>query len=107
MFGPGLGDGLRDDRATAYASEATKTRFLGLTYPSARMGLPPVRDEVERIVVRFARENPSWGYKRIVGELAGLGFAVSPSSVRSFLIRHGLPPARERAGRPLGHPTSA
>jgi putative transposase len=57
---------------------------------------PPVDSELEQFVVRLARENPSWGYKRIVGELGGLGFAVSPSSVRAILVRHGLPPAPER-----------
>jgi putative transposase len=66
------------------------------TYPCARIGRPPVGNEVEELVVRFARENPSCGYKRIVGELAGLGVVVSPSSVRAILIRHGLPPAPER-----------
>ena len=66
------------------------------TYPSARMGRPPVDTEVGQFVVRLAGENPSWGYRRIVGELAGLGFSVSPSSVRAILVRHGLPPAPER-----------
>jgi putative transposase len=66
------------------------------TYPSIRTGRPPVDSELEQLVVRLARENPSWGYKRIVGELGGLGFAVSPSSVRAILVRHGLPPAAER-----------
>ncbi len=66
------------------------------TYPSGRIGRPQVGNEVEQLVVRFARENPSWGYKRIVGELLGLGVAVSPSSVRAILIRHGLPPAPVR-----------
>jgi transposase InsO family protein len=66
------------------------------TYPRARMGRPPVGSEVAKLVVRFARENPSWGYKRIVGELLGLGVAVSPSAVRAILIRHGLPPVPER-----------
>jgi transposase InsO family protein len=66
------------------------------TYPCARIGRPPVGNEVEELVVRFARENPSWGYKRIVGELAGLGVVVSASSVRAILMRHGLPPALER-----------
>jgi transposase InsO family protein len=66
------------------------------TYPRGRIGRPPLGSEIEHLVVRFARENPSWGYKRIVGELLGLGVAVSPSSVRAILIRHGLPPAPER-----------
>jgi putative transposase len=66
------------------------------TYACARIGRPRVGNEVEELVVRFARENPSWGYKRIVGELAGLGVVVSASSVRAILIRHGLPPAPER-----------
>jgi putative transposase len=51
---------------------------------------------VQGLVLRLARENPAWGYRRIVGELRGLGVAVSASSVRSILIRHGLPPAPER-----------
>jgi transposase InsO family protein len=46
----------------------------------------------------MARENPTWGYRRIVGELSGLGFSVSASSVRAILIRHRLPPAPERDG---------
>ena len=46
--------------------------------------------------MRLARDNPSWGYRRIVGELRGLGFNVSASSVRAILLRHRLPPAPER-----------
>jgi hypothetical protein len=45
---------------------------------------------------RFAPENPTWGYRRIVGELSGLGFELSASPVRTILARHGLPPAPER-----------
>jgi transposase InsO family protein len=52
--------------------------------------------EAEAVVVRLARENQAWGYRRIVGELRGLGFSVSASSVRAILIRHRLPPAPER-----------
>jgi putative transposase len=51
---------------------------------------------VEALVVRLARENPGWGYKRIVGELRGLGISLSATSVRTILIRHGLPPAPHR-----------
>jgi len=68
------------------------------TYPQHRPGRPPLDRDVEALVVGFARENPSWGYRRIVGELRGLGIDVSASSVRAILIRHGLPPAPERDG---------
>jgi putative transposase len=66
------------------------------TYPSTRIGRPTVDSEVEQLVLRFARENSSWGYQRIVGELAGLGYVVSANSVRAILLRHGLPRAPER-----------
>ena len=47
-------------------------------------------------MLRFARENPTWGYQRIVGELRGLGIAVSATSVRAILAAAGLPPAPQR-----------
>jgi transposase InsO family protein len=66
------------------------------TYPHRRPGRPPIGGEVRELVVRLARENPSWGYLRIVGELRKLGVAVSASSVRNILGRAGLPPAPRR-----------
>ena len=66
------------------------------TYPHRRPGRPPLDRAVQALVVRLARENPSWGYKRIVGELRGIGISVSATSVRTILIRHGLPPAPQR-----------
>jgi putative transposase len=49
-------------------------------------------------VLRLARENPHWGYQRIVGELRGLDLAVSSSFVRNLLREAGLGPAGERVG---------
>jgi putative transposase len=66
------------------------------TYPRRRPGRPPLDRRVEALVARLARENPGWGYKRIVGELRGLGISLSATSVRTILIRHGLPPATQR-----------
>jgi len=48
--------------------------------------------DVQALVLRLARENPTWGYRRIVGELRGLGVSIAPSSVRAILIRYRLPP---------------
>lgn len=44
-------------------------------------------------MLRLAKENPSWGYRRIHGELAGLGIQVAPSTVWQILTRAGIPPA--------------
>jgi putative transposase len=66
------------------------------TYPHRCPGRPPIGREVRELVLRLARENPSWGYLRIVGELRKLGVAVSATSVRNILAGGGLPPAPRR-----------
>jgi putative transposase len=59
-------------------------------------GRPTSDQELEALVVRMARENRSWGYDRIVGALANLGYTISDQTVGNILKRHGLPPAPER-----------
>jgi len=66
------------------------------TYPHRRPGRPALDRRVETLVVRLARENSGWGYRRIVGELRSLGISVSATSVRAILVRHRLPPAPQR-----------
>jgi len=53
-------------------------------------------DEIEELVLQFARENRSWGYRRIVGALRNLGHEVSHQTVANLLKRYDLPPAPER-----------
>jgi hypothetical protein len=54
--------------------------------------------ELRRLVLRLASENATWGYRRIHGELAGLGYRLAPSTVWSILKRAGLDPAPRRDG---------
>jgi Homeodomain-like domain len=59
-------------------------------------GRPMIDQEVEDLVVRMAQEDRSWGYDRIVGALANLGYTLSDQTVGNILKRHGVPPAPER-----------
>src|SRR5215471_17637061 len=65
---------------------------------AGRVGRPPIRRDIHALVLRLARENPRCGYERIVGELKGLGFAVSATTVRTWLRGAGLGPAGTRGG---------
>ena len=59
-------------------------------------GRPKIDQELEALIVRMAQENRSWGYGRIVGALANLGYIVSDQTVGNILKRHGIAPAPER-----------
>jgi putative transposase len=67
------------------------------TYPHRQTGRPPLNPEVQQLIVRLARENPTWGYQRIKGELQRLGVHVSATAIRTTLRRHRLNPAPRRA----------
>ena len=64
--------------------------------PCQLVGRPRIGHDLETLVVRMARENRSWGYDRIVGAVANLGYTISDQTVGNILKRHGLPPAPER-----------
>ena len=68
------------------------------TYPH-RSGRPSVPAGTVEIVLRLARENPTWGYRRIHGELATMGIRLAPSSVWAILRRHGIDPSPKRRAR--------
>jgi len=61
-----------------------------------RVGRPRVDAKIERLVVQMAKENPSWGYDRIVGAMTNLGHQLSDQTVANILRRHNLLPAPKR-----------
>nr|WP_275559838.1 IS3 family transposase [Streptomyces sp. 5-6(2022)] len=62
-------------------------------------GRPSLAEEIAALIRRLARENPTWGYVRIQGELRRLGHRIAAATVRRVLRRSGLPPARQRASQ--------
>ena len=63
-------------------------------------GRPRIRQEVVDAIVRFARENPTWGYDRIQGALKNLKYHITDSTVGNVLKAHGIEPAPDRQRTP-------
>src|SRR5215470_12229681 len=63
-----------------------------------KTGRPATRRNIRALVLRLARENPGWGYRRIHGELASLGAKVAASAVWEILKKAGIDPAPRRSG---------
>ena len=81
---------LRNRKLIARKFDGSKAR----RYP----GRPRIDYEIEQLVVRMAKENSDWGYDRIVGAMANLGYTLSGQTVGNILQRHDVPtaPARKR-----------
>jgi transposase InsO family protein len=67
------------------------------TQPHRRPGRPATASAIRDLIVEMANNNPTWGYRRITGELHQLGHAVGASTVWRILKRHGIDPAPNRS----------
>ena len=66
------------------------------TQPAHRGGRPPLAEHEVARILRLARENPRWGYRRIQGELKKLGVLLSATTIRTVLLGNGLRPVPRR-----------
>jgi len=86
----------KPDTLLAWYRKLIANKFDGSKFRQ-RVGRPRIDEEAERLVVlQMAKENPSWGYDRIVGALKNLGHQLSDQTVGNILRRHGLSPAPKR-----------
>jgi len=67
--------------------------------PRRSPGRPRTAQAIRALVLEMAHDNPGWGYRRIHGELIGLGYKIAPSTVWQILNDAGIDPARTRAGQ--------
>ncbi|GAA1908420.1 hypothetical protein GCM10009753_44570 [Streptantibioticus ferralitis] len=88
---------VRPDTILRWHRDLLKRRHAATCVPKHR-GRPPTVRSIQALVLRLARENSSWGYRRIHGELAALGIKVAASTVWEILREHGIRPTPERKG---------
>jgi transposase InsO family protein len=85
----------KPDTILAWHRKLVAKKFDGSAQRKSR-GRPRVDQELEDLVLQMAKENRSWGYDRIAGALAHLGYHISDQTVGNILKRRGQPPAPER-----------
>ena len=86
----------KPDTILAWYRRLVAQKFDGSQYRNYP-GRPAIKKEIVHLIVKMARENPGWGYDRIVGALANLGHAVSDQTVGNVLRHHGIAPAPRRS----------
>ena len=86
---------VKPDTILAWHRKLMAKKFDGSQQRKA-LGRPMINEELEALVVRMAQEIRRWGYDRIAGALANLGYTISDQTVGNILKRHAIPPAPER-----------
>ena len=99
-----LGRSVLDEIANLVTPDTLRAWYRKLiarnwTYARKGPGRPSITKEITDLLLRMARENTSWGYDRLQGALANLGYMISSSTVANVLKRHGIEPAPERSKR--------
>ena len=77
------------------------------TYRHRTPGRPRTGPTIRRLALEMARDNSTWGYRQICGELTGLGYKIAPSTIWEILKEAGIDPAPRRAGASWGQFLSA
>jgi putative transposase len=87
---------MRPDTVLRWHRDLLRRRHAEGSRPK-RPGRPRTVASIRRLVLRLVHENPTWGYRRVHGELAMLGITIAASTVWQILKDAGIDPAPERA----------
>ncbi|MET7905425.1 integrase core domain-containing protein [Streptomyces sp. NPDC005355] len=87
---------VRPDTVLRWHRDLARRRHAVLSRPK-RPGRPRTVRSIRTLVLRLARENPNWGYRRLHGELLVLGVKVAASTVWKILKESGIDPAPDRS----------
>jgi putative transposase len=87
---------IRPDTVLRWHRDLMRQRHADISKPKRR-GRPPTVRSIRILILRLARDNPSWGYRRVRGELATLGVKVAASTVWEILRAQGMDPAPDRS----------
>jgi hypothetical protein len=86
----------RPDTILAWYRKLIAHKFDGSKY-RRYPGRPRIEPKLEALIVQMTKENSGWGYDRILGALANLGYKISDQTVGNVLKRHGIAPAPKRS----------
>src|SRR5204862_2388666 len=89
---------VRPETVLRWHRDLIRHRHAAISRPK-RVGRPPTVRSIRTLVLRLARENSSWGYRRIHGELLVLGIRVAASTVWEILREAGIDPAPQRTSQ--------
>ena len=87
---------VKPETILAWYRKLVASKFDSSKKRKNKVGRPLTENELEALVLKISRENLSWGYDRIVGALANLGYKISDQTVGNILKRHGISPTPGR-----------
>ncbi len=73
------------------------------TYNRGKVGRPQITLEIVNLIIKFKKENPRWGYKKIRDQIVYLGYKISKSGVKNILIENGYDPEPDLTVRSTWH----
>ena len=86
---------VKPETIMAWFRKLVAKKFDGTPFRKTH-GRPRIDHEIEALVVKIAEENRTWGYDRISGAMANLGYKITDETVGNILRRNGIPPAPRR-----------